>query len=92
MAWALHSNDIFVYSCKPNVETNIFEIKKLYNVGHSSHRSALRWVTMADNDTVLVTASMDWVKVWSVEERKWIKSIDVKNVVSILLQSKFNFK
>lgn len=85
MAWALHSNDIFVYSCKQSAENGIFEVKKQYNVGFDSHRTALRWVAMADNDSIFITASMDWVKVWNVEERKCIKSIDVKNVVSILL-------
>lgn len=70
MITALHSNDIFVYSCKPDSETGLIQPKKLFNMGQENHRGPLRCVTMADNDSVFVTASNDYVKVWNTEERK----------------------
>lgn len=42
MTAALHSNDVFVYSFKLNGESNLFEVKKLYNIGQDNHRGALR--------------------------------------------------
>jgi U3 small nucleolar RNA-associated protein 12 len=42
MLTSLHANDVFIYSCKPVPETGLFEVKKLFNMGHESHRGALR--------------------------------------------------
>jgi U3 small nucleolar RNA-associated protein 12 len=89
---ALHSNDIIVYSFTHNEDTKVSENKKLFNIGHNCHRGALRCVTMADNDTIFVTSSMDTVKVWNAdtsqdqsEGRVCTKSIECKNVISLLL-------
>ena len=82
---ALHSNEIFVNSIKPDESGKKLIAKKMYGLGHSNHRGVLRCVESADNDTVFLTSSSDCVKVWNFEDRKCIKSIDVKNVVSMLL-------
>lgn len=83
---ALHNNDIHVFSVKPSDEkAKTYDAKKIFNLGSNNHRGALRAVGMSDNDTVFVTSSMDSVKVWNFEDRKCVKNIDLKNVVSILL-------
>ena len=82
---SLHVNDIHVYSVKPDQTGKLLEAKKLYNLGQDNHRGALRSVEMSDNDTIFLTSSMDSVKVWNVEDRQCVKSLEAKNVVSMLL-------
>ena len=54
-------------------------------MGKNCHRGALRCVSMADNDNIFATSSMDSVKIWNAEDRVCTKSIDCPNVVSMLL-------
>jgi hypothetical protein len=64
-----HNNDILVYQIKFHEETGTYETTKQANLGNSVHHGPLRAVSVADNDSVFITSSMDSVKVWNTEEK-----------------------
>ena len=94
---ALENNSVEVYELKTKlINENLFDIiqekdlifdetnlsvNKNYTIDNYGHRDILRYVKFGDNDNIFLTSSNDCVKLWNLNTKSPIKTIELPNIV-----------